>query len=132
MIVGAPNESEWLSQVAGTEFPIVQPPSLGELIDVVSGANVLITNTSSVQFIAAGTRTPSITLMGRSEPVRWGPVGPQDIVVRGEIPNPRPADLFEEERLAYESISVGRVLEACIQFEKDTKKNSNVEKEYRP
>lgn len=132
VIIGAPNESEWLSQVAGGDFPLVQPPTLGELIDVVSGANVLITNTSSVQFIAAGCRTPSLTLMGRSEPVRWGPVGPQDVVVQGEIPNPPPANLFEEERLAYESISVERVLEACTHFEKDSKKNSSIEKEYRP
>jgi ADP-heptose:LPS heptosyltransferase len=132
VIVGAPNETEWLTQVAGSDFPIVQPPSLGELIDVVAGANVLITNTSSVQFIAAGSGTPSLTIMGRSQPVRWGPVGGQDIVVQGKIPDPRPSDLFKEERLAYESIGVDSVLEACAVFEKVSKKNSSIEKDYTP
>ncbi|MEQ1875276.1 MAG: glycosyltransferase family 9 protein [Bdellovibrionia bacterium] len=132
VIVGAPNETDWLSQVGGNEFQVIQPPSLGELIDVVAGANVLITNTSSVQFIAAGTGTPSVTLMGRSQPIRWGPVGLQDVVVQGKIPSPPLADLFEEERLSYASIEVDEVLQVLEVFEKVSKKNSSVEKVYTP
>ncbi|HEX4923186.1 MAG TPA: glycosyltransferase family 9 protein [Bdellovibrionales bacterium] len=132
VVIGAPNETEWLKKVAGEELPIVQPPTLGELIDVVAGANILVTNTSSVQFIAASTKTPTITLMGRSSPVRWGPVGPQDIVVKGKIPEGGHPDLFVEERLAYESISVEQVLRECEKFVKVSNPETAVETNFKP
>lgn len=109
-VVGAPNESDWLNEVAKRDdFEIVQPKSIGELFQVVSRARLLITNTSSMQFIAAATETPTVTLMGRARPEIWGPLGPHDRVVRGDEPTDV-EDLFERERRAYESISVDSVL----------------------
>lgn len=110
-VLGAPNETEWLREVAGHEFEIVQPKGIGELFETVSKASALLTNTSSVQFIAAATSTPTVTLMGRARPEIWGPLGPDDQVVRGEEPS-GVEDLFERERLAYESIRVEAVLAA--------------------
>lgn len=132
LVLGAPNETAWLERVAGNELQIVQPPTLGELIDVVAGANILITNTSSVQFIAASTKTPSLTLMGRSSPVRWGPVGAQDVVVKGKIPEGGHPDLFLEERLAYESITVEQVLRECEKFVKVSNLETSVETNFKP
>lgn len=109
-VVGAPSETEWLNEVAQRDgFEILQPKSIGELFQVVSQARLLITNTSSMQFIAAATETPAVTLMGRARPEIWGPLGPYDRVVRGSEPA-GVEDLFERERRAYESISVDKVL----------------------
>lgn len=114
-VIGAPNETEWLREVAGHDFEIVQPKGIGELFEVVSRAATLLTNTSSVQFIAAATGTPTVTLMGRARPEVWGPLGPHDRLVRGKEPS-GVEDLFERERLAYESIELEAVLEAFTKF----------------
>lgn len=110
VVVGAPNETEWLHEVAGVDFKVFQPATLAELFDVIAGAEFLLTNTSSVQFVAAAVGTKTLTLMGRARPEIWGPLGPKDRFVRGT----EPADvssLFERERLAYESIDVERVIQ---------------------
>lgn len=110
-VLGSPSETEWLREVAGHDFEIVQPKGIGDLFEVVSQASALLTNTSSVQFIAAATSTPTVTLMGRARPEIWGPLGPHDRVVRGEEPS-GVEDLFARERLAYESIELEDVLSA--------------------
>ncbi len=112
-VLGAPNETDWLKEVAGHEFEIVQPGGIGELFEVVARASALLTNTSSVQFIAAATGTPTVTLMGRARPEIWGPLGPNDRVVCGSEPDDV-EDLFERERLAYESIQLEKVLKALL------------------
>jgi ADP-heptose:LPS heptosyltransferase len=131
VVVGAPNETEWLYLVAGRDFHVVQPQSLGELIDVVAGSSLLVTNTSSVQYIAAGTKTQTITLMGRALPLRWGPVGPSDRVIRGTIPA-NASDIFEEEQLGYESITVDSVLSEVLEAAKISHPQSNIENPSRP
>jgi ADP-heptose:LPS heptosyltransferase len=103
IVLGAPNETDWLKEVAGDDFRIVQPPTIGELFDVLAGAAFLLTNTSSVQFIAASTGTKTITLMGRARPEIWGPLGPDDEIVQGREPDGLES-IFERERLAYEAI----------------------------
>lgn len=115
IVVGSPVESEWLREVAGDRYQIVQPSSIGELFDVVSGAEFLVTNTSSVQFIAASVATRTLTLMGRARPEIWGPLGPSDLFVLGVEPA-SVESMFERELLAYESISVETVLERLRAF----------------
>lgn len=112
-MIGSPNESKWLQQVAGTRFQIIQPPQIGDLIDIVAAAKLLITNTSSVQFLAATTCTPTLTLMGRSRPEIWGPLGKADKVIRGKINPSLSADIFAQEFAAYQSISVGEVFQVA-------------------
>jgi ADP-heptose:LPS heptosyltransferase len=110
-VLGAPSETDWLNEVARGEFSIVQPANIGELFRTVAQASMLVTNTSSVQFIAASVATPVVTLMGRARPEIWGPLGPKDLIVRGS----EPADvdsLFEREQMAYESIAVKTVIDA--------------------
>ena len=86
IVVGAPNETDWLKEIAGDHFQIVQPPTIGDLFDLVSGAEFLLTNTSSMQFIAASVGTKTLTLMGRAKPEIWGPLGPADSYVLGREP----------------------------------------------
>ena len=113
LVLGAPHETEWLREVAGSEVRIVQPPSVRDLQDVLSGSRGLLTNTSSVQFIAAMTGTPAVVLMGRGRPEIWGPLGPEDVVVRG-APDPSVEDIFLQEQKAYEGIAVDAVRDAFL------------------
>lgn len=114
-VIGSPSETAWLQEVARDQFPILQPSGIGDLFRAVARASVLVTNTSSVQFIAAATGTPALTLMGRARPEIWGPLGPRDAIVRGQEPA-NVESLFERERLAYESIAVPQVLEKVVQL----------------
>lgn len=115
-VVGSPAETGWLQEVAigVANATIVQPSSIGELFNVIAGGKFVVANTSSVQFIAACTETAVLTLVGRAKLEIWGPVGPRDRTVIGR----EPADvesMFERERLAYESIELGAVVETLHQ-----------------
>lgn len=112
-VVGAPSETTWLNEVSRGEFPVVQPQNIGELFSVVAKASLLLTNTSSVQFVAAASSTPVVTLMGRARPEIWGPLGPKDLVIRGSEPV-NVESLFEREQKAYESISLEEVKAAVL------------------
>jgi ADP-heptose:LPS heptosyltransferase len=116
LVLGAPNETDWLREVAGSEFRIVQPPNIFDLQDVVAGARGLLTNTSSVQFIAAMAETPAIVLMGRGNPEIWGPLGPRDKVIRGRPPEDLAHDIFKQEEAAYQSIEIAEVRAAFQDF----------------
>ncbi len=110
LIIGSPQESDWLKEVAGNEFSIVQPTNIQILMDIVAGAKALLTNTSSMQFIAASCSTPTITIMGKARPEIWGPLGREDEIVRGRFQAPAGASPDEIEVIAYNSVSVKDVL----------------------
>lgn len=82
VVLGAPHETDWLREVAGNYAPIYQPNSIFDTCDLIAAADLLITNTSSLQFIAASTGTRTITLMGIAHPKVWGPLGKNDIVIK--------------------------------------------------
>jgi len=109
LILGAPNETTWLQEVAKSGFRIVQPAGFRELQDVLAGATALLTNTSSLQFVAASTKTPVFTIMGRGIPEIWGPLGSEDQIIRGRPPAHLDDKIFEQELAAYESLSVEEV-----------------------
>ena len=127
LILGSPQETDWLREVATVgprerEFRIIQPRSIGELFQVVAGARWLLTNTSSVQFIAAAVQTPVLTLMGRATPEIWGPLGPEDKIVRGVEPR-EIEDMFIREQRAYESIEVREVRESLVSLDVNIQKS---------
>lgn len=112
IVIGAPSETAWLNEVAGSEYRVVQPRSLDELQDVVAGARALLTNGSSMQFIAATTQTPVLTIFGRGQPLVWGPVGPKDRFVRAKFAGAHLGQTFaglEEEERTYRTIEVSDV-----------------------
>jgi ADP-heptose:LPS heptosyltransferase len=123
LVIGAPTETEWLKEVAGAEFQILQPENLRDLQEIVRGARVLLTNVSSMQFIAATTQTPTLTVVGRSRPEIWGPVGFNDRMVRA-IPENSTEDgalsIFEHEARMYQSIAVEQVKLALLPLIRQT------------
>lgn len=116
IILGAPNETDWLKFVAGEAFRVLQPSSIQELIQIVAHAELLITNTSSVQFIASATKTPSFVFMGRTFPARWGPLGVKDVFVAGRAPRDFKGNIFEEDFAGYDSISVAHAEQEFQKF----------------
>jgi ADP-heptose:LPS heptosyltransferase len=113
VIIGSPSETKWLEEVRGaSDIKIVQPQSLQDLIQVVALARALVANTSSMQFIAAATKTRCFTLMGRTFPARWGPLGPKDAFICGRQQSPPPKDIFLDDHTAYDSLSVIEVATA--------------------
>ncbi|MBN8221976.1 MAG: glycosyltransferase family 9 protein [Spirochaetes bacterium] len=105
-IIGSPAESDWLAEAAGSQ-KILQPQTLSELFAILAGAAALITNTSSMQFIAAATGVPTLTLMGWAHPLRWGPLGGNNLVIRGETSDAR--NIFERDGASYRSIAPATV-----------------------
>lgn len=110
IILGAPNETEWLQFVSNKKFRVIQPKNIDDLANIIAFSELLITNTSSVQFIAATTKTPSLVLMGRTFPARWGPLGAQDHFVAGRVPENFQGNIFEEDYAGYDSICVDELV----------------------
>lgn len=113
IVVGSPKESAWLKEVAAEDFKIVQPQSISELIHLVGEARVVISNTSSMQFIAAATNTRVVTLMGHANPQVWGPLGPHDIYLKPDPIDTKEADIFKLEELYFDKLSVEQVYKVC-------------------
>ncbi|MEK7355858.1 MAG: glycosyltransferase family 9 protein, partial [Bdellovibrionota bacterium] len=119
-VIGAPTESVWLREtlpegLSEREF-LVQPAKNSDLCDVLSGAVGLLTNASSMQFLAASYDITTVTLTGRGDRVIWGPLGSRDVIVQGTVDRALDAKIFEQERAAYESLPFDRVLEACLRI----------------
>lgn len=119
-IIGSPKETDWLFEVAQNDFEILQPKTIMELVSIVHAADLLITNTSSMQFIAAGTNTPTLTLMGSASPERWGSLGEGSSCIKSSECHLQVRNILkskkelakENERNAYNNIHVNLVLEA--------------------
>ena len=109
--LAAPHESEWLERATPPGVPQVKPENLQDLIDVVGSARLLVTNTSSLQFVAATTGTQTLTLMGRARPEIWGPLGAEDHYLKGELSGELPPDIFAQEIIAFDSLSVATVFD---------------------
>ncbi|MGY3805166.1 glycosyltransferase family 9 protein [Pigmentibacter ruber] len=126
-IIGSPKETSWLKEVALDDFEIIQPNTIIDLIDVVKQSHLLITNTSSMQFIAAGTSTPTLTLMGSASPQRWGCLGQGSYSIKTEYKDIKIKKIFirkkdiakQKEVSAYNNITVNLVLEKINQLTKE-------------
>lgn len=121
LILGSPNETEWLLEVTrGSHENLLQPRSVQDLATVVAEAKLLITNTSSVQFIAAAVGTTTLTLMGQAKASIWGPLGKKDQFVRGQDQQESDllmiSDLFLREQTAYSLIKVESVYKKVFEL----------------
>ena len=119
IIIGSPRESDWLKEVASEDFKMIQPQNIQELIEVVAKAKLLVTNTSSMQFIASSTKTPTLAIIGLANPKRWGPLGAwshfikgNDLRLNSNILQSHKKTSKVNEVLSYNSISVQNVLSA--------------------
>jgi ADP-heptose:LPS heptosyltransferase len=125
-IIGAPSETDWLSQVAGSQFKIVQPKNIRSLLEHLAVGRLLVTNTSSMQFAAACMQCQVFTLMGRAKPEIWGPVGPGDQTMGSPVKEFQSNDIFQQEVEAFAAISVDSVLVRVIRILQST--DSSIEK----
>lgn len=116
IVVGSLAETEWLNFVANNKMRVIQPATIEVLTNVIACAELLVTNTSSVQYIAATTKTPSLVLMGRTFPARWGPLGTKDKFIAGHPPANFKGNIFEEDFAGYDSISVEQLKLEFEQF----------------
>lgn len=118
-IIGSPKETSWLKEVAGQDCQILQPKRILDLVNLVCGSRLLITNTSSMQFIAAGTGTFVVTLMGSADPKIWGPVGKNCAYIKCCDHS------VLDEKTAYAFIPVEFVFNTVLGILKNDKKSKN-------
>ncbi len=105
-VIGSSKETAWLKEIA-PDSQILQPSSLAELFSLVAGARLLVCNASSMHFIACTYETPSLVLMGASDPRQWGPLGPVGHFLRAE-PEVNIRDKLAEIK-GFQSLSTQRV-----------------------
>lgn len=92
VLVGAPKEAALgaeLSAAIGSEVPHsneVGRTSLGQLIQRLRGCHLLITNDTGTMHLAAALGLPTVSLFGSTEPLLTGPLGPQHVVLREQVP----------------------------------------------
>lgn len=125
-IIGAPNETNWLREVASDPGQMIQPQSLADLYDIVGQAQLLITNVSSMQFMAASTQTPTFVIAGAADLVVWGPLGNQAQFIQASRPQGKSflkLSKIEKEIVMHQKLSVEDVLKALMEFKLKQKIN---------
>ncbi len=90
LIVGSAADAERAEKIVetskGTAVSLVGRTGMKELIDVMRGASLVITNDSGPMHIAAGFRVPVVAVFGPTNPVRTGPYGQGQTVVASDLP----------------------------------------------
>ena len=80
LLVGSPDEQALCAELAEqSDYEVANlagRTSPGELAAVIASAGAVICSDSASKFIAAATDTPSVTLIGPTQPERTGPYGP--------------------------------------------------------
>ncbi|OGX29243.1 MAG: lipopolysaccharide heptosyltransferase II [Omnitrophica WOR_2 bacterium RIFCSPHIGHO2_01_FULL_49_10] len=93
VIIGGPSDVKTVKEV-GTGMlrsPMIlsEEHSLGEVAALLKKCRLLISNDSGPVHIAVAVGTPVVSIFGRLDPglspQRWGPVGPNDIVIHKDV-----------------------------------------------
>jgi ADP-heptose:LPS heptosyltransferase len=88
-LVGSPSETalgaELAAMMNGRCRNRVGETSLTELMDVLAGSKLLLTNDTGTMHLAAALGTPVIAIFGSTEPAWTGPVGPGHAVIRRHV-----------------------------------------------
>ena len=93
VIIGGPADIKTVKEVESGMLhkPIIlsEGHSLGEVAALLKGCKIFISNDSGPVHIAVAVGTPVISIFGRLDPglspARWGPVGPNDIVIHKDV-----------------------------------------------
>lgn len=113
-VIGAPNEIDWLKELSPHDEDIITPNKMHDVIDIISHAKLLITNTSSLQYVAASFNVQSMVLMGRANPIIWGPLGKNDILIKGN--HEKQSNMQLEEIEAYKNIKLSEAIDKLIKL----------------
>ncbi len=70
----------WASGCPGQ--PVVRPADAWELATAIRGLDLLLCNNSGPLHLAGALGVPTLSTLGPTDPVRWWPVGPHQVVVR--------------------------------------------------
>jgi ADP-heptose:LPS heptosyltransferase len=62
--------------------PVVRPADAWDLAVAIRGLDVLLCNNSGPLHLAGALGVPTLSTLGPTDPVRWWPVGPRQVVVR--------------------------------------------------
>ena len=89
-LFGAPGEKEQGEQLSalltGRHHNWVGKTSLTELIHLLRGCALLLTNDTGTMHLAAALGVPTVTIFGSTEHVLTGPLGPRHQIVRHHVP----------------------------------------------
>ncbi|MGV3600846.1 MAG: glycosyltransferase family 9 protein [Dyadobacter fermentans] len=81
VVTGTAAEAPITAEVIGfMDYPAIDltgQTGLGEIAQLIQGADLLISNCTGVSHIAAAVETPSIVISMDGEPERWGPINKQ-------------------------------------------------------
>jgi heptosyltransferase-1 len=86
VVGGAPNEVELGAKIAGAAANLAGRTTLNELVALVRRSDLVISNDSGPMHLAAALGKPLVAPFGPTNPVRTGPFGRPDSVVRLDIP----------------------------------------------
>ena len=89
VVIGGPTERrlvEGIVSLAKTKPVFIVGRPLDEVAAVISASKLLICNNSGPLHIAAAVGTPTVSMMGPTDPVLWRPQGDGQIVIRKELP----------------------------------------------
>ena len=88
-LFGAPAEKEQGEQLSalltGRHHNWVGKTSLTELIQLLRGCTLLLTNDTGTMHLAAALGVPTVTIFGSTEPVLTGPLGDRHVIVRYHV-----------------------------------------------
>lgn len=89
LIVGSSSDAEIAKDIelcsGGKALSMAGKTDIKELISIIRGARYVITNDSGPMHIAAALNIPVIALFGPTNPVRTGPYGKNNIIVKSDI-----------------------------------------------
>ena len=94
LLIGSGQEWELIDDIADRASKGPDKKNIIKLIDfkmdvlsaLIRKCRIFIGNNSGPLHIAAALRIPSVSTMGPTDPVRWRPLGPDQIVLRGNAP----------------------------------------------
>jgi heptosyltransferase-1 len=90
VIVGSKSDEEMAKEIElssrGRPLSLAGKTDLKELLSIIRGARFMVSNDSGPMHIAAALNIPVVAIFGPTNPVRTGPYGQKNIVLRSGLP----------------------------------------------
>jgi heptosyltransferase-2 len=89
LVLGGPNDARVAGEVAGLvpgSRNLAGQTTLGELVDHMTQAALVLSNDSGAMHLASVLGTPTVAIFGSTEPRRTAPLGPRTTWLREHVP----------------------------------------------
>jgi len=83
--------------------------TIGDLAAMISNCKLFLSNCTGPMNVAVAVKTPVVALLGSSDPTDWGAYGKEHINIKSPLVLEHYSD--EDERMAFEAITINSVLE---------------------